>query len=246
MGEAKRRREQFRKVIPPCVFCGVEPGTTDDHVPAKCLFVPPRPQLIIVPACRSCNGSISALEEQFRVFLGVKMGIETPASVDFWKMGGLRSVGKNRRLHRELLSGAPLWIRSPTTGHFEPTRTFKWPSSIHNSVIAKITRGLYYHHFKTALSPTTTLQVGFLDRFPIEIRDLAMGNDFHRRHLGGDDRFCYAFNRCTEDPEISIWVFQFYKRHWATALTKPEALDTAAVDGKGFALAGPSRPRGDG
>ena len=224
MGEAKRRKEQFRSSVAPCVFCGMRPGTTRDHVPARSLFVPPRPPLITVPACASCNGSISELEERFRVYIGARMGIDTPASIDFWEKGGLRSVGNNRKLHRELLSGTPMWMRSPTTGRFEATRTYKWPVGTHNPVIEKITRGLYYHHFKVDLAQTVTVQVGFLDIFPEDVRELAMGNDFHRRNLGGDDRFCYAFARCIEDPEISLWIFQFYKRHWATAATKSEAV----------------------
>ena len=231
MGEAKRRSAQFRKPVPPCVFCAERPGTTRDHVPAKNLFVSPRPQLITVPACDTCNGSMSELEEQFRVYIGAKMGIDTAASAAFWRQGGFRSVINNRRLLRELLSGAPLWIRSSNTGEFEPSRTYRWPRNIHDRVIAKITRGLYYHHFREVLSPGTTVEVSFLNRLPEEILELAMGDNFIRRNLGGDDRFCYAYGR-TENREISIWIFQFYKRHWAAAITNPETLTTGMAMGE--------------
>src|SRR5271165_919227 len=69
MGEAKRRREQFRMTPKTCVFCGAI-ATTSDHVPPKNLFIPPRPtDLITVPACEICNGGTSTLDEEFRVFV---------------------------------------------------------------------------------------------------------------------------------------------------------------------------------
>lgn len=72
MGEAKRRREQFRSAPKQCVFCGGI-ATTRDHVPPKNLFLSPRPRLITVPACINCNGSLSALEDEFRVFWSRQM-----------------------------------------------------------------------------------------------------------------------------------------------------------------------------
>jgi hypothetical protein len=44
-------------------------------------------------------------------------------------------------------------------------------------------------------------------------------------YLGADDRFCYAYARVEESPEFSIWIYQFYLRHWAGAITKPEGHD---------------------
>ena len=40
MGEAKRRREQFRKVPLTCIYCDIRPATMRDHVPPKGLFLP--------------------------------------------------------------------------------------------------------------------------------------------------------------------------------------------------------------
>lgn len=41
-----------------CVYCGHEPGVTDDHVPPKCFFADPCPnaiQRITVPCCEYCR-----------------------------------------------------------------------------------------------------------------------------------------------------------------------------------------------
>ena len=95
MGEAKRRREQFRKTPPTCVFCGGI-ATTDDHIPPENLFLPPRPRLIKVPACKGCNCGTSVLDEEFRVYLSAKIGLDTPKSIELWN-GGSRSVRNNRQ-----------------------------------------------------------------------------------------------------------------------------------------------------
>jgi hypothetical protein len=140
---------------------------------------------------------------------------------------------------REIRSGPRLWLRSLATGQFQETRTYKWPVGSHDAVIGKITRGLYYHHFGTALSPTTRINVTYLVRFFSEIRELAMSPVFARSQIGGDDRFCYAFNRVPEEPELSIWIYQFYSRHWAVAVTRPEGydFDAAPVDAEDDARA---------
>lgn len=38
-----------------CTYCD-EPATTRDHVPPRLLFPPPRDEMVVVPACASCNG----------------------------------------------------------------------------------------------------------------------------------------------------------------------------------------------
>src|SRR5262249_15870148 len=154
MGEAKRRRAQFRKTPKTCVFCGGI-ATTDDHVPAKNLFIPPRPQLITVPACETCNASISPMEDQFRPFFSAKIGHETPEAIKLWEEGGRRTVRQNARLKRELLSGMNLLAPSPYGYGF----TYKWPRENHDKVIEKITRGLYYHHFREILEPTVSFEI---------------------------------------------------------------------------------------
>jgi len=184
MGEAKRRKEQFRKTPQACVLCGDRPATTMDHVPPKALFLPPRPLLITVPTCEICNEGASEAEEKFRVYVSVKDGVNTPASMDFWKQGGFRTVKNNNRLLRNLSSGTPLFLRSRSTGQFESVRTFKWPRTAHDAVIKKITRGLYYHHFGSPLLASAEIEVTFLDKLHDPIKEVAMGQELVRCNVG--------------------------------------------------------------
>src|SRR6516225_8918075 len=102
MGEAKRRKEQFRKTPQTCVLCGERPATTMDHVPPKALFLQPRPKLITVPACAICNRGTSEAKAKFMVYMSVKRGNDTPSSISFWENGGLKTVKNNNKLLRVL------------------------------------------------------------------------------------------------------------------------------------------------
>jgi hypothetical protein len=207
MGEAKRRRDQFRRVPPRCVFCGAI-ASTRDHVPPKNLFIPPRPRLITVPACETCNGSTSAIDEEFRVFVSAKIGAEIPEWIELWEKGGRKSVRSNDRLRRELLSGQKLWVRSPS-GPFQQTFTYRWPATNHDRIVEKITRGLYYHHFHEILAHTTPIEITFLNSLNEELEKTILTSLYHCS-IGGPGKFAYAFGRTPEEPKVSLWIYQFY------------------------------------
>src|SRR5436190_1258334 len=55
---------------PLCIYCGVNPGTTKDHVIPECLFtVMPVVGTITVRVCRECNDQKSRDEHYFADFL---------------------------------------------------------------------------------------------------------------------------------------------------------------------------------
>jgi hypothetical protein len=51
------------------------------------------------------------------------------------------------------------------------------------------------------------------------LRELA--TSLNRRNIGGDDVFVYAYGHAEEAPVHSVWIYQFYKGHWAGAWTAP-------------------------
>jgi hypothetical protein len=110
-------------------------------------------------------------------------------------------------------------LRSPSTGKFEPRRLFTWNlAESHHPIIRKITRGLYYHNFKSALGPQTKIDVTYLPKLTPEMIDFCHQN-MAPGDTGGDSRFVYAYLRNDDYPTKSIWIFQFYRRHWASAFT---------------------------
>jgi hypothetical protein len=59
-----------------CIYCGVQPGTTVDHVPPKLLLAEPYPpNLFTVPACPKCNRNFQKDDEYTRtvVFMDLRI-----------------------------------------------------------------------------------------------------------------------------------------------------------------------------
>jgi hypothetical protein len=67
MGEAKRKLTATAKLIeqfPLCSLCGgSRPATTRDHIPPKAIFDNSfRPDRLVMPACKTCNGATSTAD----------------------------------------------------------------------------------------------------------------------------------------------------------------------------------------
>jgi hypothetical protein len=63
MGDTKRKRQEFLKRHPLCVYCG-EPATTSDHCPPRSFFHGRHwPETYEFPACAPCNAG-ARLDEQ--------------------------------------------------------------------------------------------------------------------------------------------------------------------------------------
>lgn len=64
MGQSKTKVQRFIADNPTCIFCGgTSPATTQDHVPARSLFIDRKwPEGYVFPACLSCNNSTSDAE----------------------------------------------------------------------------------------------------------------------------------------------------------------------------------------
>ena len=103
--------------------------------------------------------------------------------------------------------------------------TYNWPRENHDKVIEKITRGLHYHHFREILEPTVSVEIIFLNGLNAELEQTILS--MRRCNVGGAGRFAYAYGRLAEERQVSLWIYQFYMRHWAAAITKPEFYDIA-------------------
>lgn len=211
-----------------CVFCAERPAVTKDHVPPKGIFARPLPaDLITVPACEECNKGSSKEDEEFRAMLGIRVGGWTPQGKAFWNKAALRTLRHNQRLKREVLSSARN-TEVVTPGGLYLGRHFlvPWQTSSHDNTIAKITRGLYFHHFGEILAPDVSMQAYWLQDIGDEYADV-LGKLV--RGSIGENAFVYAFGRNNESAGASIWFYQFYGMHYAAAFTGEELL--AEVEG---------------
>ena len=127
-----------------CAFCGTNQATTRDHVPPKGIFTRPLPNdLVTVPACNPCNNKASVLDEQFRVMLSLRVGVDTPETLSLWKDKTLRGLHHNAKLRTEIIEGMEqVLLESPGGVIVGKATITKWDAASHDETICRITRGL--------------------------------------------------------------------------------------------------------
>jgi len=210
-----------------CALCGAAEATTVDHIPPKGIFPKPRPDnLITVPACFKCNSAASKHDEAFRVFLSLHVGIDSPETQALWEAGALRSVRHNRRLFSDIMTSTKRILLRTKAGIILGTRMVVcWDSTAHDRTIERMIRGLYYHHFGEILGDRVIVKVHWLRGLTDDIFEASKE---WTQHSLGRNTLIYRFGRAGEAPLHSIWLFQFYDRHWASGYTSPVATPSQA------------------
>ena len=204
-----------------CAICGKKPATTRDHIPPKGIFSTPRPgDLITVPACFPCNNNANVHDEAFRTYLSLHVGTDTDETTKLWKQHASRSVQRNPRLKAQIVATmrdtdvytkGGIYLRSETIA--------TWDSDAHDAIIERTIRGLYYHHFNDILANKVRIRVHWLKRIPKEIYEMSLewpGNNI------GDTAFIYKYGRAEDNELLSVWVMQFYEKHFASGYTEPK------------------------
>jgi hypothetical protein len=213
-----------------CVFCG-DPATTRDHVPPKGIFLKPRPpNFITVPSCGPCNHGAKVRDEKFRNTIGMRANTSFPEASEFFRNRTLPGLNKNKREKNALLrsmrkvpifTDSGLYLGQATAGAFD--------SEAHDRTIERITRGLYFHHYRLPISPHVSMQVTFIrdgSEWPQRLAEA-----FQKMHfcsVGGENVFEYAHGRVAGMPSVSMWFYRFYAGHVAFAITGLEGIMPSA------------------
>jgi hypothetical protein len=136
-----------------CIYCGVAPATTSDHVPPKCLFAEPRPDnLYTVPCCATCNAGFSLDDEYFRTAMAFRWDVSDHPAAAVVLQKALRSTGRSaglRKLFTDTLEKAPIITHSGI--YLEDGARFEADMSRIDRVLERIVRGLYYKKVGNAL-----------------------------------------------------------------------------------------------
>lgn len=202
-----------------CVFCGKRPATTSDHMPPKCIFPKPRPKLITVPSCLTCNHSASKKEQEFLVYLSLRIGIDSPETKQLWDRKALESIKQNRKLHRQILSSMrPVEIVTPGGLILGTGTAGLWKGESHDFVAERMIRGLYYYHYGEILGDKVKCKLQWLNELSPDLIETMKSWPFN---VIGKEAVVYRHARAPEALLNSVWIFQFYKKHLASGYTVP-------------------------
>ena len=205
-----------------CVLCGIREATTLDHVPPRSIFPKPRPNdLVKVPACLQCNNSGSKYDEEFRVFLSLQLGMETPTTQRLWTNEALRTIYHNQRLRDHITQKS--WevdLRTPEGISLGKRRAVPMAVRPHNAVLDRIVRGLYFHHYGEILGPRISCKVTPLTGLPNEIASII---NMMKLSTIGKDAVVYRHGRAAESPIDSLWFLLFYRKYLVMVETRSKA-----------------------
>jgi hypothetical protein len=215
-----------------CVHCGAVGPVTDDHVPPKNIFAPPRPPLLTVPSCRACNAGSSLDDEYFRAMLnfhetaGDHPDARKVRDSVFRGLARQESAGLRRRIadsteEVRVVSKAGLFLGTRLGYRVDLERL--------DRVVARTVRGLYFevkgYRVPDGYATTVYSEDGLSDIPPAYAEKLreqlilpALANP---ARIFGNDVLRYWMTTATDDPHVTAWVLQFYERVNFVGVTLP-------------------------
>lgn len=247
MAKKKRKRRPDDPNCPSCVYCGVNPGTEDEHVVAEAFFPEPRPsfsEYVIVPACANCNRGIwkdsdrrMNMDEEYArsMFILDKYAGGHPAARVLLHQKVLPSFQHSRSMPRLMFpktTRLPLELPNELVLPNQLTTYIHWPRV--ERVIRKITLGLYYAEMKQRLPDTyeVVIEVLSLGEIPPSPRAedwlthyLKVKTFIPGRRRIAHGVFSYAYTQLDpNDPATTAWVLGFYDGVYFLITTRPTGL----------------------
>jgi hypothetical protein len=216
-----------------CVYCGNTRRLTKDHVPPKALWASPRPSdLVLVPACGECNGAASKDDEYFKMMLVMKAGSGEHPEIKALGPSVMRALSRPEKvgLRKHLQKSIQLEdLRSKAGLYLGRVPVMDVNLQRLDRVIARVTRGLYWHHFGERLRTDCAVAVfseSGLSALGVDewaqvhgITGSLLASEEHR--IGRDGvRYWYSM---TEVPQAGAWLFEFFKDVRFLALTMPKS-----------------------
>ena len=153
-----------------CYMCG-EVATSEEHVPPKCVFperkdlpngVDLRKQLFTVPACDVHNTKKSRDDEYFLYVLASSFQINRVGRNQYLSKIR-RAIKRNSSLLKKFAKTAePVIVKDPLTDTTEKSIAHKLDEDRFNLIIDRLSRGIYYHHFREKWLEHVKYQAEFL------------------------------------------------------------------------------------
>lgn len=205
---------------PPCIYCGVRPGTTRDHIPPKSLFAKPRPELLTVPCCPQCRDGQSLDDEYFVRMISLRDGTTDSPSARAARDSALRSITKPSKVRFSLAlrrSISEVNAYSPAGIYLGQRLSYSVNLPRLCKVIERTTFGLYFHEYGHTLPDSHRSKVYAADGFETATPDIVATFQTlwehalsGRKRSFGENIFTY-WTQPIEGPEAATsWAFLIY------------------------------------
>jgi hypothetical protein len=184
-----------------CVYCGEWRELTRDHVPPKSLFSKPRPELITVPSCLTCNQGASKDDEYFRLMIVQGINREKFPQENSDSINAINKLSQPERLS---FAHYLLGRYRPDIGGFTVDR--------HRigAVLYRIAKGLYYHHTGKRLADDACFHFKPVGKDECN-SDAGIQFLVQRQLVIGDGKFRYCF--IDNGAAGTVWLMSFFDHH---------------------------------
>jgi hypothetical protein len=192
----------------PCIYCGQDEGTTRDHIPPKCLFPKPCPNiaLITVPCCEPCRRRDEINDALVRDLLISTREAEPHQAVQSQLASARnRSFKRPSQLRAVLRHMTQADVHSPGGIYLRSAPAFNLDSLVMDSFFERVARGLLHEERRCGFVSCTTQWSRSRD--PVICTNFA--REGRSRAIG--DVFSYSV-RFLEGHLASIWLLTFYDR----------------------------------
>ncbi len=119
-------------------------------------------------------------------------------------------------------------LHSPAGLALGKRRAVLMPARAHNSVLDRIVRGLYFHHFDEVLGRRALCKVAPLTGISQEIVPFI---DLMSFASVGGDAFWYRYSRAADSPLDSLWILLFYQQYLVMVETRSRSRSNSKSNG---------------
>ena len=222
MGREQRRRAP-RASVEVCVYCGLEQGTTKDHVPPRALFPVPRPaDLVRVPCCETCRKPQGADDEYFKYMTVLRRDVAHSVVGARLVQSVLRGLARpqSQRLTASLVrSFRSLEVRTAAGLYIGHAAAYEANLLRSNAVMRRTLLGLYYHETGTrlpdshcALAYSVAGLSGSDPTVNALLQRLVKFGTSGKVRVIGQGVFIYAWQAFPDEPHVTVWLFLIYSQ----------------------------------
>lgn len=201
-----------------CVYCGNTKHITNDHIPPKNLFPPPRPNnLITVPCCQNCNQNASKDDEYFRDMLTMRIDTyEHPDVTKNWQTvlrslnnphkTGMRKSIMSTLKEVSLYTPAGIYLGKSGMLQVDVERLLK--------VTERIIKGIFYFENGFRLPTDYNVKSFFLESIRMDkdvINLISMAKTASPKTIG-NGVFTYWLKPTIEDLNTNLLLLLFYEK----------------------------------
>lgn len=192
-----------------CYCCG-SIDTSREHLPPKCLFEKPRPNLITVPSCDRHNSEKSKDDEYFRWFIATASSEDEKAK-NLAKTKVIRAFKRKPALLHEIWRGK---VKKIDIHAQDGTYLYSRPGFIIDSpriqnILTQLCKGLFYHHFNQKF-PQNYIFQDFIIYPNLDEDTKKKACALKICDVGDGSVFSYRYMPCSEDPNIVMWFLMFF------------------------------------